>query len=182
MHFGKSATTFFRFIKAITTPHKDVLPLVSLIPFVLLFSMQSAQAEKATPLSTEKNYLRIENSSLYEKTDLEVTSLGLIGFDKNLAGSIDLSFLESSTNGNAIMLNAGAGFGYSWYVSFYAGLGISLGYNLDEEDFITAYYPDVGILVDITKSFGISLSGRRYFNVYDGSDSEDVVMLGFVFR
>ena len=111
-----------------------------------------------------------------------MTSLGLIGFDNNMSGSLDLSFLESPVHGNALVVNGGAGYGFKWYVSFYAGLGITLGYNLDEEEFIAGYYPDVGIVVDITKSFGISMSGRRYFNVYDGSDSEDVIMLGFVFR
>lgn len=152
--------------------------------FILLLSLQQVQAARPglSQISTEKNYLRIENSELYEKTDIKVTSLGLIGFDKNMEGSLDLNFFESAQHGNAITLNGGAGFGFKWHVSAYAGLGISLGYNLDTEDFITAYYPDVGIIVDITKSFGISLSGRRYFKLYDGLDSEDVIMLGFVFR
>ena len=178
----KFSRNIFSFIKSIVSSHKNIFQFISLLSFALLLSMQSVEAAKRTPFSTEKNYLRIGSSALYEKTDLEVTSLGLIGFDKNLEGSMDLSFMESSENGNAILLNAGAGYGYSGFVSIYAGLGIALGYNLDDDEVVTAYYPEAGFLVEITKKFGISLSGRRYFNLYDATDSDDVIMLGFVFR
>lgn len=63
---------------------------------------------------------------------------------------------------------------------YFLGLGISLGYNWDNEDFIATYYPEAGIVVDITKNFGLTVSKKRIFNLY-GQD-EDIIMLGLVFR
>lgn len=55
-----------------------------------------------------------------------------------------------------------------------------LGYNWDKDDYIAAYFPEVGIVMDFTKTFGITVSGKRYFNLYE--EDEDIVMLGLVFR
>lgn len=60
------------------------------------------------------------------------------------------------------------------------GVRISLGYNLDDEDFIATYYPEAGIVVEITNNFGLTVSKKRIFNLY-GRD-EDIIMLGLVFR
>jgi len=34
--------------------------------------------------------------------------------------------------------------------------------------------------MDFTKTFGVTVSGKQYFNLYE--EDEDVVMLGLVFR
>ncbi|MCW8852214.1 MAG: hypothetical protein OQK44_06065, partial [Gammaproteobacteria bacterium] len=64
--------------------------------------------------------------------------------------------------------------------SLYLLVGVSLGYNWDQDDYITAYFPEVGMVIDFTKTFGITASGKRYFNLYDGN--ENILMLGLVFR
>ena len=52
--------------------------------------------------------------------------------------------------------------------------------NWDKDDYIAAYFPEVGIVMDFTKTFGITVSGKRYFNLYE--EGEDIVMLGLEFR
>ena len=52
--------------------------------------------------------------------------------------------------------------------------------RLDKDETIAAYFPEVGIVADITKSFGMSLSARRYYSLYE--EDEDVIMLGLVFK
>lgn len=141
---------------------------------------QTVQAQKATPVSTEKSYLRIESTELYENGDPRVASIGVVGFDKNRAGHMDLTFMESEKEGKGLTLDAGGGYGYKGYVSMYAGLGLALGYNWDKKDVITTIYPEVGMAIDITKSFAITLSAKRYFKLY--GETEDVLMLGVAFR
>ena len=65
-------------------------------------------------------------------------------------------------------------------MSPYISIGVSLGYNWDKSDAVAAYFPEVGIIAEFTKSFGITVSGRRYYSLYDEED--DVIMLGLVFR
>ena len=101
-------------------------------------------------------------------------------FENNLAVHVDLTYLESESNGDALTLDYGLGFGFDWYVSPFIGVGIAIGYNWGSEDLIGAYYPELGIVVDITKSFGVTVSQRRYFNLHQ--PDEDIVMLGLVFR
>jgi hypothetical protein len=43
-------------------------------------------------------------------------------------------------------------------VSLYLLLGISLGYNWDKDDYITAYFPEVGIVMDFTKNLALRLA------------------------
>jgi len=97
-----------------------------------------------------------------------------------MVGHVDLSYLESDTNGNAMALDFGAGFAFNWHVSPYLSIGASLGYNWDKDEAIAAYFPEVGVVVDLAKNFGITLSGRRYYSLYE--QDEDIIMLGLVFR
>jgi len=39
---------------------------------------------------------------------------------------------------------------------------------------------EAGIVVDITDNFGLTVSARRIYNLYD--QHEDIIMLGIVFR
>lgn len=144
--------------------------------FAVVVSVHTVQAD------FETKYYRIENSTLYEEQDLEITSIGLLGFNDNKEGHVDLTYIESDKKGNALAFDAGGGYVFNGdgYVSLYLGLGISLGYNDDDEDFITTLYPETGIVVNITQSFGLTISRKRYFDLYEST--QDIIMLGLVFR
>jgi hypothetical protein len=139
--------------------------------------MLSGVSASATP---DKYYLVIEQSFSSDKNDLDIISTGMLSLKDNAAGYAKLSYLESDINGNGATLDLAGGYALNSGVSLYLLLGVSLGYNWDKDDYITAYFPEAGIVIDFTKTFGITVSGKRYFNLYD--DDEDIVMLGLVFR
>ncbi len=128
----------------------------------------------------EKHYLAIEHSISTDSNDLDITSLGMLSLKGNMAGYAKLSYLESAVNGKGSTLDLGGGYSFNGDVSLYLLLGVALGYNWDKDDYIAAYFPEVGIVMDFTKTFGMSVTGKRYFNLYE--EDEDVVMLGLVFR
>jgi len=127
-----------------------------------------------------KYYLRIAHNNPSQNDDLNITSIGMLSFTDNLMSHIDFTHVDSDTNGEALALDLGGGYVYTGDVSLYLSLGISLGYNWNNDDYIASYYPEAGIVIDFTNTFGITVSGRRYFNLY--SEEENIVMLGLVFR
>ena len=143
------------------------------LSFVLLSGV-SASPQK------DKLYFRIGYGATPDTDDLSVSSLGVVSLKNNMIGHADLSYLDSDMDGSALALDFGAGIAYNWYVSPYISVGASLGYNWDNDETIAAYFPEVGIVGDITKSFGMSLSARRYYSLYE--EDEDVIMLGLVFK
>jgi len=145
----------------------------------LLLSFIMVSEVSAWPLKG-KYYLQIERNMSSDNNDLDITSVGMLSLKNNMVGYARLSYLESELNGNGSTLDLGGGYSLNGDISLYILLGVSLGYNWDKDDYITAYFPEVGIVLDITKTFGITVSGKRYFNLYD--ENEDVVMLGLVFR
>ena len=148
----------------------------SVVVVLFFFMISGANARP----EAEKNYLRLEQNKSSEKNDLKISSIGGLAFIKNRYGHFDLSYLESDIQGNELALDFGSGYVFNWDVSLFLGVGISLGYNRDEEDFIGAYYPEAGIVWDITEEFGITVSAKRFYNRYE--ENEDVVMMGLVFR
>ncbi len=128
----------------------------------------------------DKLYFRIAYGTSPDTNDLSVSSLGVVSLKNNMVGHADLSYLDSDKNGSALALDFGAGLAYNWYVSPYISIGASLGYNWDNDETIAAYFPEVGIVADITKSFGMSLSAKRYYSLYE--EDENVYMLGLVFK
>lgn len=128
----------------------------------------------------DKTYLRIEQNKSSEKNDLKINSIGALLFIKTTQGYIDLSYLESDIQGNELALDLGGGYVFNWDVSLFLGLGISLGYNGNKEDLIGAYYPEAGIVWDVTESFGITASAKPIYQRYE--ENEDIIMLGLVFR
>jgi hypothetical protein len=128
----------------------------------------------------DRYYLQIEHNLSTDRNDLDITSAGILSFKNNMAGYTKLSYLKSDTNGKGTTLDLGGGYSLVSDISLYLLLGVSLGYNSDKDDYIAAYFPEIGVVLDVTKTFGITASGRRYFNLYE--DNEDVVMLGLVFR
>ncbi len=151
----------------------DIQFLAYILLFILLPFGVSAQAEP------KKDYLRIERSLPTENNDLTVTSIGGLFFDKNAGSHIDLSYLESDANGKGLTLDVGGNYVFRWDVSFFVGMGVALGYNWDNDDYIASYYPEVGAVYEVTKRFGLTVSGKRYFNLYD--KPENIVKLGLLF-
>ena len=146
--------------------------------FILLFfSLISSVNARTKP---DKGYLRIQQAQSSEKNDLKITSLGALAFTDNRGGHIDLTYLESEKHGDVVALDFGGGYAFNWDVSLFLGLGITLGYNQDKDDTIGAYYPEASIVLDVTESFGISATVKRYHYLYGENDA--VVMVGVVFR
>jgi hypothetical protein len=127
-----------------------------------------------------KYYLRVAHNTPSDNNDLNITSIGMLSFTDNLMSHIDFTDVNSDTNGEALALDLGGGYVYTGDVSLYLSFGISLGYNWNNDDYIASYYPEAGIVLDFTKTFGITASGKRYFNLY--SEEENIIMLGLVFR
>lgn len=166
--------TIFRRQKNSTNRRRMGIQLLAYIwLFIVLLSAASAQA------GSKKNYLQIERSLATGNNDLTVTSIGGLLFDKNAGSHIDLSYLESDANGKGLTLDLGGSYVFRWQVSFFVGMGVALGYNWDNDDYIASYYPEVGAVYEITKRFGLTLSGKRYFNLYD--KPENIVKLGLLF-
>jgi hypothetical protein len=147
--------------------------MTALFLSVVLLSCVTAGPQK------DKYYFRIGYGTAPDTNDLNVSSLGVVSFKNNMMGHVDLSYLDSDMNGSALALDFGAGLAYNWYVSPYITIGASLGYNWDSDETIAAYFPEVGIVADITKTFGMSFSARRYYSLYE--EDEDVFMIGLVF-
>ena len=144
---------------------------------LLFFFMLLSVSAIAAP---NKYYLAIEHNIPSDKNDLDIISAGMLSLNGNIVSSLKLSYLESGINGTGSTLDLGGGYAFNGSVSLYLLLGASIGYNWDVEDYIAAYFPEIGIVMDFTKTFGITVSGKRYFNLY--GEDEDIVMLGLVFR
>ncbi len=146
---------------------------------VILLAFNSFTAATASP-PPEKMYARIAYGATPDTRELNLASIGVISLKNNMVGHADLGYLDSDTDGKAAVLDLGAGLAYSWYVSPYLSIGASLGYNWDRDEAIAAYFPEVGVVVDFSSRFGMSLSARRYYSLYE--QEENMVMLGLVFK
>ena len=168
-------TLFFaRQIKSAMNNHSSLKLLAAIV-----LSCNSFTAATASP-QPDKMYGRLVHGTSPDTHELTVSSIGVISFENYLVGHADLAYLDSDTDGGAAVLDLGAGFAFKWYVSPYLSLGASLGYNWDQEKAIAAYFPEAGFVVDFTRTFGMSLSARRYYSLYE--QEENVIMLGLVFR
>jgi hypothetical protein len=134
----------------------------------------------AAEVEQEKFYIRIAHGVSSDSNNLGVTSLGALSLENNMIGHADLTYLDSENDGKAISLEFGAGLAYDWHLSPYLSIGASLGYNWDSEEYLAAWFPEIGLIVNITDRFGVSVSGRRYYSLYQ--EDEDIVSLGLVFR
>jgi len=148
-----------------------------MVPVMLSFILMPDVTARPEP---DKYYFRIAHSTASDKNDMKVTTLGVLSLEKNMIGHVHLTHLASEKNGDAMALEMGAGAAFNWFVSPYLSLGIALGYSGNTNEKVAAYFPEVGIVVDFTNTFGITISGKRYYKLYD--DDEDVIMFGLVFR
>jgi len=94
---------------------------------------------------------------------------------------MNLSYIESDRDGNTLAVDLGGGISYHAGVTFFFGVGFLLGYNKDNNDYIGAYYPEIGMVSQMTKTFGLIVSGRKYSNLYRSFKDENIVMLGLIF-
>ena len=168
-------TLFFaRQIICAISNHSCVLFTNAILLFCVSFTAATAGPQP------DKMYARIAHGTSPDTHELNVTSIGAISFEKYMVGHADLAYLNSDTDGDAVALDLGAGLAFKWHVSPYLSIGASLGYNWDQEKAIAAYFPEAGVVVDFTRTFGMTLSARRYYSLYE--QDEDIVMLGLVFR
>jgi len=146
---------------------------------VILLSYLVVSDVNAGP-SSDKNYLRIEKSQSSDKTEMSIKSFGGLVFKDNAMGHIELARLDLGVHGKSLALEFGGGYVFNWDISLFIGIGGSLIYNKTEDDYIVAYFPEVGITVDLTKKVGITARSKRYHNLYD--ENESIIMIGMVFR
>lgn len=126
----------------------------------------------------DKGFFQIESSVHATETDLTVTSIGALVFENHMVGKVNLNYLRSDLDGDAVTLDMGGGVALRGMVSLFLTLGLSAGYNWEKENAVTAYYPEIGLVAEMTNKIGVSLSGKRYINLYE--EDEDVVMLGLL--
>ena len=174
MFLNKIEIFVCRLYKSARNKHRYTQLKASVLLSLFMLSSVSAIAD------SNRYYLAIEHNISSGKNDLDITSLGMLSLKDNIVSSLKLSYLKSDINGDGSTLDLGGGYAFNGDVSLYLLIGASLGYNWDKEDYIAAYFPEVGIVMDVTKTFGITVSGKRYFNLYE--EDEDIVMLGLVFR
>lgn len=129
---------------------------------------------------SDKYYLRIEKSKSAEEDDVDIKSIGMLAFKEQFIGHVDLKHLQSKLNGNGTTIDFGGGYVFNWGISLYLSLGVSLGYNNDNSDYLTSYYPEAGIVADITRKIGVTVSTKRYHHLY--AQNDNTIMMGLVFR
>ena len=101
----------------------------------------------------EDDFFYIERS---EKNDLDIqiTSIGGFGMNKGTVGHLNLSYIESVEHGDTLALDLGGGASFDAGATIFLGISFLLGYNFDDHDPIGAYYPQIGAVIQITKTFG----------------------------
>ncbi len=142
--------------------------LFLLIPYTLVFGNE-----------TENAYLALETNKRSKDGPLLV-SIGAFGVGNDKGTHINLVYLEAPNKEKSAALDLGVSVALKRSIfTIYVGGGGLIGYNGSREKLVRGYYPEVGILIDITKKFGLIASGKRYINVFP--ETEDVVMLGLIF-
>lgn len=127
----------------------------------------------------ETDFFHIERSKKND-LDIQVTSIGGFGLNKGSVGHMDLSYIESVENGDTLAIDLGGGVSVNAGATFFLGVGFLLGYNNKDNNAIGAYYPQVGVIVHISKTLGLIATGRRYSNLHSNIEDENIVMFGFL--
>ena len=126
----------------------------------------------------ERNYLFLESSD-ETNSGLRISSIGALGFGNDKFAHLNFSYVESKLNRSEIVLDIGVGVAYKYLGTFFAGGGYMFGYNSDQSDVISAYYPEVGIAAEFTPKFAVVVRARRIFNIYE--QTESVLSIGVLF-
>lgn len=131
----------------------------------------------AAGIQGERTYLRLAQVQESELHDLNIVSIGSLALNGDRVGHVDLTRIESVKNGDAYTLDFGGGYNYQ---GLYFSFGVALGHNSDTNDNFVAYYPEIGIALDITNELAATISAKRYHNLY--REDEQVVMIGLLVR
>lgn len=129
-------------------------------------------------------FSRIEHSVRSER-DISLTTLGAFGIENGLTGHVDLGFMSTKAGSDALTLDLGAGISFPQKAKNFAiflGIGGLAGYHFDDDydSTILSLYPEVGMMLKISDKWGLLLTGKRYYDLYD--ETENMVMLGLMFR
>lgn len=127
----------------------------------------------------EETYLRIERNDQAE-AEPRITSIGGFGLRGSKMAHVDLTYIESPGGSDGLAVELGAGYAFRSSVNFYLGVGVLLGYDWDNEESLTGYYPEVGVTGNLTPEIGLIISSKRYYELF--KDPEDVVMIGLLFK
>ncbi len=146
----------------------------------LIFLFIGLMLGREAEADTGQEFFHMERSIETDK-DLQLTSIGGFGLADGVVGHADLSYIESVGDGDGLAIDMGAGISYRMGATFFLGAGVLFGYNWDSNDYIRAYYPEAGIVIQITDSFALTLTGKRYYNLASTNDDENVVMFGLLF-
>ena len=150
------------------------------VPLWLLCCLLFAVVTSASAANNNKSYLRLEQNKDSELNDYKITSIGALMFQEDAEAHLDLLHLESDTLGNSLALDFGGGYVLSGDISLFLGVGISLDYNFDTNDFNDKYYAEAGAVIDISRTISITARKQHFFHQPD--DYEEVIMLGILFR
>ncbi len=127
-----------------------------------------------------KTFLSLERA-IQTDSDVKITSIGGFGITNEKVGHFNLSFLETTNDGDDLALDFGAGGGaVTGSATVYLGLGFLLRYNDSKRDFTAALYPEAGVAFIIKENYGINFSAKRYFNFY--GRTENIVLLGLLYN
>ena len=129
---------------------------------------------------TEESFFLIETNKQTD-LDIKITSVGAFGLNNGRVGHLNLSYIESAGDGNTLALDLGGGVAYHAGLTYFFSVGFLLGYNRDNSDYIAAYYPEIGVVAQIAKTFGLIATGRKYSNLYSSIEDENIVMFGLLF-
>lgn len=144
---------------------------------LLLLCGSALTVAYSAPGDSERGYFRISQSKESEKHDLDIVSLGSLSVRADRIAHFDLTRIKSLQHGDAWSINFGAGYHYQ---SLYLSLGVALGRNTDTDDNQFAYYPEAGLILDLTSELAATISIKRYHRLYREDDS--VVMVGILIR
>lgn len=107
-----------------------------------------------------------------------VTSMGVYGVRSGTAAHWDLAQYDDPQKGEAWATEFGAGYLLPTRINVFLGGGIVAGYRRTGGDYFAAWYPEIGAVVPLIDGLGVSVSRRRYQQLFQRT--EDVLMFGLV--
>jgi len=153
------------------------LAMVVLLMLTLAMPPDADARSRGRAVQVDKTYLRLAQSDESTEHDLEIVSIGSLALSADRVGHFDLTRIESVKNGDAYTLDFGGGYNYQ---GLYFSFGIALGRNGDTDENLFAYYPEVGLVLDVTNELAATISAKRYHRLY--REDEMVVMIGLLVR
>ena len=132
--------------------------------------------------AAENTQMRIEKSRDSEDPlDPEVVSIGAFTISQDKVGHFDLIQFDSELEGKIQGVDFGIGYTFSEGRSplvMYLGFGFLLGYNKDLSDYVTGYYPEVGLVFTVQAGVGITATAKRYYSAFE--ESKDIITVGLL--